>query len=197
MNVEVDTTGPASGAVPKAGGEPGGSDADSGLGFRHAVMATERAVAARFKNSRREFDMLTIMPERQPRDFAGDSRATLWRMADQDWKSNSKPASRRQFGKGVGLAAAGILSSPALAAQAALPAVDEAAVDAKYANVIRKYGTRLSPAQRRRVRETLIQHQRMLARVREFALENGDAPATRLGLYPGIVPPAAGRERQP
>ena len=109
-------------------------------------------------------------------------------MAGQDRKSNSKSASRREFVKGVGLAAAGMLSSPALAAQAALAAADHAVVDAKYASVIRKYGNRLSPAQRRRVRETLAQHQRMLVRVREFALENGDAPATRLRLYPGDAP---------
>ena len=65
-----------------------------------------------------------------------------------------------------------------------LPPADQAAVDAKYANLIRKYGDRLSAAQRTRAREILVRHQRMLMRVRDFALENGDAPATGLRLQP-------------
>jgi hypothetical protein len=65
-----------------------------------------------------------------------------------------------------------------------LPSADRAAVDAKYTNVIRKYGERLSEAQRARAREVLVRHQRMLMRVRDFALENGDAPATGLRLQP-------------
>ena len=65
-----------------------------------------------------------------------------------------------------------------------LPPPDQAAVDAKYANLIRKYGDRLSAAQRTRAREILVRHQRMLMRVRDFALENGDAPATGLRLQP-------------
>jgi hypothetical protein len=90
--------------------------------------------------------------------------------------------------RGIVLGAAAALSPGALHAQdisapAALPPADQAAVDAKYANVIRKYGDRLSEAQRTRVREILVRHQRMLMRVREFSLENGDAPATGFRLY--------------
>jgi hypothetical protein len=85
----------------------------------------------------------------------------------------------------------GTLPAPELISQntppASLPAADEAAVNAKYANVIRSYGDRLSPAQRLRARETLVQHQRMLKRIREFALENGYAPATGLRLYPSDI----------
>ena len=87
----------------------------------------------------------------------------------------------------VGTAAA--LSATAAPAQensqaTGLPPADQAAVDAKYENVIRKYGERLSEAQRTRARETLVRHQRMLMRVRDFALDNGDAPATGLRLQP-------------
>ena len=49
---------------------------------------------------------------------------------------------------------------------------------------VRKYGERLSEAQRTRAREVLERHQRMLMRVRNFELENGDAPATGLRLQP-------------
>jgi hypothetical protein len=98
-------------------------------------------------------------------------------------------ASRRRFMLG----AAAAISAPSLEPQensagAGLPAADQAAVDAKYANVIRKYGDRLSEPQRTRAREVLTRHQRMLMRVREFALENGDAPATTLRLYPEKQP---------
>ena len=95
--------------------------------------------------------------------------------------------------RGLVLGAAAAISPAVLQAQdrpapATLPPADQAAVDSKYANVIRKYGDRLSEPQRTRAREILVRHQRMLMRVRDFALENGDAPATGLRLYP---------ERQP
>jgi hypothetical protein len=92
----------------------------------------------------------------------------------------------------LGAAAAALSPSPSESqdnpAVPSLPPADQAAVDSKYANVIRKYGDRLSGAQKTRAREILVRHQRMLMRVREFALENGDAPATSLRLFP---------ERQP
>jgi len=98
--------------------------------------------------------------------------------------------SRRDFGRRVALfAAAGAAQRNPGAAQdgrgpTPLDAAEQAEVDAKYANVIRKYGDRLSDEQRSRVREVLGRHQRMLRRVRTFALDNSDSPATGLRLYP-------------
>jgi hypothetical protein len=57
--VVVETGGPASGAVPNAGGAPGGRTAALGDGLRQAVSAAMRAVDARFRNRRREFVMFT------------------------------------------------------------------------------------------------------------------------------------------
>jgi hypothetical protein len=95
-----------------------------------------------------------------------------------------RQVSRRKLMAGTAAA----LTATAVRAQddsgTGLPPPDHAAVDAKYANVIRKYGERLSEAQRTRAREILVRHQRMLMRVRDFALENGDAPATGLRLQP-------------
>jgi hypothetical protein len=109
-------------------------------------------------------------------------------MKEQDPESATPAVSRRRFGRRAALVAvAGTFSSSLLDSQEAahtLPAADQAAMDAKYANVIRKYGDRLSPVQRVRARETLVSHQQMLKRIRDFALENGDAPATGLRLYP-------------
>ena len=96
--------------------------------------------------------------------------------------------SRRGFGRRAALAA--LAPAAATAAPQArivgppLPASDQAEVDAKFANVVRQYGDRLDEDQRNRVRTVLARHQRMLMHVREFTLENGDAPATGLRLYP-------------
>lgn len=102
--------------------------------------------------------------------------------------------SRRQFGQRAAMGASALSAAAVpLAAQtsdaSALPLSDQATVDAKYANVIRKYGDRLSDAQRARAREIIVRHQRMLMRVRDFALENSDAPATGFRLYPSDVRP--------
>ncbi len=98
--------------------------------------------------------------------------------------------SRRSFGRRAAWAAAASVLDPAPALpqgrgqQTPLPPPDQAEVDAKFAGVIRKYGDRLSEEQKTRVRTVLGRHQRMLMRIREFPLENGDAPATGLRLYP-------------
>ena len=85
--------------------------------------------------------------------------------------------SRRQLGRCAALAAAGAVGVPETAQSPALPG-NQTAVDAKYANALRKYGDRLSEGQRTRVRETIAGHERMLAHIRNFPLESGDQPAT-------------------
>ncbi|HEV8043189.1 MAG TPA: hypothetical protein VGP62_30195 [Bryobacteraceae bacterium] len=113
-------------------------------------------------------------------------------MQEQDPESTPNAVSRRRFGRRAAFAAvAGTFASPLLDSQegaGSFPAGDQSAVDAKYANVIRKYGDRLSPAQRVRAREILVSQQRMLKRIRDFKLENSDAPATGLRLYPSDTP---------
>ena len=93
--------------------------------------------------------------------------------------------------RGLLTAVASGLTAPALEGQetrgpAPLPPPDEAAANAKHANVLRKYGDRLSEQQRVRAREIIVRHKRMLMRVRGFALENSDAPATGLRLVDGL-----------
>jgi hypothetical protein len=53
-------------------------------------------------------------------------------------------------------------------------------VEAKLANIIRKYGERLSEEQRKHLRRILANNETMLAPVRAFALQNGDPPVTVL-----------------
>lgn len=104
--------------------------------------------------------------------------------------------SRRQFSRKAALAAAGSISATALlGATSALsaPVQDQkdeplkgltaqqiAEVDAKLANILRKYGDRFSDDQKKRLRRILAQHQRLMAPVRVFAVQNGDPPASVL-----------------
>lgn len=101
------------------------------------------------------------------------------------------PISRRNFGRRAALAGlATALTPSALPAQGRggnqtpLPAQDQAEVDAKFNDMVRKYGDRLSDDQKTRARGVFGRHQRMLMRMREFPLENSDVPATELQLYP-------------
>ena len=55
--VAAETGGPTSGAVPKAGGDPGGRLDALCCGLRHAANAALKAMDARFRNRRREFGM--------------------------------------------------------------------------------------------------------------------------------------------
>jgi hypothetical protein len=57
--VEGETAGPASGEVPKAGGEPGGSALESGADLRHADVTAVSAAETREKKWRREGDMFS------------------------------------------------------------------------------------------------------------------------------------------
>jgi hypothetical protein len=62
--------------------------------------------------------------------------------------------------------------------------VQAAEVDAKLANIIRKFGSRLSYDQRQHLRRILAYNERMLAGVRAFAVQNGDPPASVLRVSP-------------
>jgi len=104
--------------------------------------------------------------------------------------------SRRRFGRSAATAAVLSLSPRVLAAgpgdprqglgaeakaqEASLGLTPEQAeeVEAKLANITRKYGSRLTEAQRNHLRRILAYNQRMLAGVRAVSLRNGDTPAT-------------------
>lgn len=62
---------------------------------------------------------------------------------------------------------------------------ETAEVDARYAESMRKYGARLDDSQKQRIRGILTTNERMMARVREFPLENGDSPASTLKIAEG------------
>lgn len=116
-----------------------------------------------------------------------------------DSKTSPQPPpaiSRRQFSRKAALAAAATISAPALLGATSAPSApvqdqkaeplkgltpqQTADVDAKLANILRKYGDRFSDDQKKRLRRILAQHQRLMAPVREFAVQNGDPPASVL-----------------
>lgn len=105
--------------------------------------------------------------------------------------------SRRKFGRKAAIAAAAtfaapVLLSPVTDAEAARPQEKKseplegltpeqtADVDAKLANILRKYGNRFNDDQKGRLRRILAQNERMMAPVRAFSLQNGDPPASVL-----------------
>lgn len=128
------------------------------------------------------------------------------RFSHSPGKARSAPhtISRRHFAQTAALAVAA-LSPPATALVAGLPPAapgDSAAapvqpdnlglnptqkkeVEAKLANIVRKWGSRLSNQQREHLGHILGYNEKMLASIRNFVLENGDAPATVLKLAAG------------
>lgn len=101
--------------------------------------------------------------------------------------------SRRDFARNAAIAAASLASSGLLATEAAAgttPQQNPAAtaspaqqdIDAKLANIVRKWGDRLSEEQRQHLRRVLGENERMLAAIRAFPLQNGDPPSSVLKL---------------
>jgi hypothetical protein len=111
---------------------------------------------------------------------------------------NSMKMSRRSFGRRAATVAALTLSPDTVAAPQASPQESLAQakpksdaipglgweatqdLEAKLANIIRKYGSRLSGEQREHLRRILVYNERMLAEIRAFSLQNGDPPASVL-----------------
>jgi hypothetical protein len=114
--------------------------------------------------------------------------------SDSSPPSNSNDAnriSRRLFGRRAAFAAALSLSPTELLAathhshregQTTTDLTPEQSqeVEAKLANIIRKWGSRLSEDERKHLRRILAYNERMLASIRSFPLENGDPPASVL-----------------
>lgn len=138
------------------------------------------------------------MPKRIP-DQTGSSPA------DSSSKNQLK-FSRRRFGRNAAAMAALSVSPVSLLGMAGAPAVASpepqsqakagdysklgitpeqgAEVEAKLANIVRKFGSRLSVEQREHLRRILAYNERMLAGVRAFELQNGDPPASVLRVSP-------------
>jgi hypothetical protein len=112
-------------------------------------------------------------------------------------KPHDDEISRRQFGRNAAIAAAATLTAPTLLAKTtAAPGVSRpqekpeplegltpeqtAEVDARLANILRKYGNRFNDDQKARLRRILAQNQRLMAPVRAFSVQNGDPPASVL-----------------
>ena len=119
--------------------------------------------------------------------------------------SKSVRISRREFGLDAALTAALVVSPPSLltarrdpdkisptnpvgeqeTATVKLTPEQSRDVEAKLANIIRKYGERLSEEQRQHLRRILAYNETMLAPLRAFTLQNGDPPVTVLKLSSG------------
>jgi hypothetical protein len=117
-----------------------------------------------------------------------------------DDESKNSKITRRAFARGAALAAtAACLPNQLLAnsqlvapvpqqpADEKLSAEGQAEADAKVQAIFRKYGDRLSEAQKADIRRLVTEGQKPLETMRKFALENGDQPGNVLRLYPEPV----------
>ena len=104
-----------------------------------------------------------------------------------DHKHSSR-ISRRRFGQQAALAATAVLApAPSFSAahdfggkatnDSGLAPEQSQEVEARLANIVRKYGDRLTQEQRHHLRRILTYNEKMLASVRAFPLQNGDSPA--------------------
>ena len=103
---------------------------------------------------------------------------------------HSPGVTRRQFGKQAAFASlsAALVVTPAAGhADAARSSDNETNasddIEARYQQVIRRYGDRLSEEQRKRVRKILAYNEKLLAPIRSFPLDNGQPAATVLKFY--------------
>jgi hypothetical protein len=100
---------------------------------------------------------------------------------------SGKKISRRGFGMRAALAG-GLLPAITQAQRIQGPPLSDAEnaeVEARYNEAIRKYGSRLTDAQKQRIRGILSTNERMMHSIREFPLDNGDTPASTLKLAEG------------
>ena len=104
---------------------------------------------------------------------------------------------RRSFAQGSAAAAVAALIVAPATSEGAKPPRSEAPTDpkpddlssadwdeaqARYANLLRVYGARLSVEEKQMVKRILLTNQRMLASIRRFELQNGDPSACTLRL---------------
>lgn len=75
------------------------------------------------------------------------------------------------------------LNQQAQSAMDKLSPSGKAEVEMKFASIIRKYGARLNDEQKMDIRRQLAEGQEGLDKMRAFALDNGDQPATVFQLY--------------
>jgi hypothetical protein len=112
--------------------------------------------------------------------------------------SDSPMVSRRRFAQQAAMLAACSLRGAQLLAEPSNrqpPSQDQdlssrqpEEVEAKLANIVRKYGSRLSEEQRNHLRHILTYNEKMLASVRSFPLQNGDPPASVLAIsFPSVL----------
>lgn len=108
--------------------------------------------------------------------------------------SDPSKVSRRRFGKDLAITTAFSFSRVASFASPPSPyqptntekqgsdaaggSAQNAEVEAKLANIIRKYGSRLSKEELAHLHKILDRSEKMLASVRAFSVQNGDSPAS-------------------
>lgn len=115
--------------------------------------------------------------------------------------SSPSAVTRRQFGKrAVTAGLAAVLAGTPVAGQANASADREnetdSEIEARYQQILRRYGSRLAEAQRRRIKKILAYNEKLLAPIRAFPLKNGQPAATVLKFYEEVDTRVASTARQ-
>ena len=115
--------------------------------------------------------------------------------------SSPSALTRRQFGKQAvtaGLAAA-LAGTPVAGQENASTDREnetDSEIEARYQQILRRYGSRLAEAQRRRIKKILAYNEKLLAPIRAFPLKNGQPAATVLKFYEEVDTRVASTARQ-
>lgn len=108
--------------------------------------------------------------------------------------TESKGISRREFARNAAIAAATVavvptqilaqteksatpIKPPVAPEEQALSVAAKSEAEATYQFVLKKYGERLDPEQRKDVHRLILQQQKSIETIRAFPLNNGDGPA--------------------
>jgi hypothetical protein len=113
----------------------------------------------------------------------------LWRLAVMS--DMQKKVTRRAFALGTAVAATSVLvpgsavlgqapADPQSSTSTSLSSEAQAEVDGKVKEIFRKHGGKLSDEQKADIRKVMAETQSGLEKMRAFALDNGDQPATVL-----------------
>jgi hypothetical protein len=118
-------------------------------------------------------------------------------------EEKKRPISRRDFARRTALAASAaclpaLLPDAVVEAQdALLSAAGQAEVDVTVATIIRKFGDRMTDAQKLDVRRVVTGNQKGLDAMRIFAPDNADQPGNVLKIYPDApAGPASSTQRE-
>jgi hypothetical protein len=95
-----------------------------------------------------------------------------------------RKSGRREFARQIAAAGAAVVIGGTSAPAAEIS--DAGEIESRHQRIIQKYGDRLTPEQKSRLRKILVFNEKMMEPIRNFPLENGQPTASALKFYPEL-----------